>query len=77
MTQIKIESLDRDYLNIKSMTKGSRSLASTLDLLTINGSESGPLKLTKYQYNELLKDVNSALANLEFTKNHLQKYLDQ
>lgn len=77
MIQIKTTEENRSYKHLKSVTQGSELLAVMLDYLTINGSESGPLELSKYQYRQLLKNVDSALANLEFTKNHLQKYLDQ
>lgn len=78
MIQIKYkEGLSRNFKNIKSIAKGTHNLAATLDLLTINGTESGALELSKRQYTQILAEVQQAIMNLEFTEEHLKKYLKQ
>ncbi len=78
MVQIRYkEGLKRDFKNIKSIAKSAHSLAATLDLLTLNGSNSGPLELTNRQYNQILAEVHLAIMNLEFSESHLKKYLNK
>ena len=71
------EGLKREFKNIKSIAKEAHNLAATLDLLTLNGSESGPLELTNRQYNQILAEVHGAIMNLEFTESHLKQYLNK
>lgn len=67
--------IDKTYQNVKSMAKGAHSLASTLDLVTLNGTESGPLELSKRQYRQILAEVQQAIFNLELAESNLKKYL--
>lgn len=69
------QGLKRNYKNVKSIAKGIHNLAATLDLLTLDGSESGPLELEKRQYARILAEVHMALLNLELAEGHLKKYL--
>lgn len=79
MVQLKYESdcFDKSYKNVLAHAKAAESLAVSLDILTINGSESGPLELSKYQYKKLLSEIKSARINLEFAESHINKYLNK
>jgi hypothetical protein len=79
MVQLKYKSdcFDKSYKNVLSHAKAAHSLAVSLDILTINGSESGPLVLSKYKYNKLLSQIKSARVNLEFAEGHLRNYLNK
>ena len=70
-------SFEKSYKNVLSHAKAAESLAVSLDILTINGSESGPLVLSKYQYKKILSEIESARINLEFAEGHLKNYLSK
>jgi len=71
------DSFKKGYENVLSHAKAAESLAVSLDILTINGSETGPLELSKYKYNKLLSHIKRARVNLEFAESHINKYLNK
>ena len=71
------EGLKKEFKNVKSIAKSVHNLAATLDLLTLNGTESGPLECTHRQYNQILAEVHGAILNLELTEKSLKKYINQ
>jgi hypothetical protein len=61
--------MKRDYKSLKAQTQQAESIAVTLDMLTINNEE--VKQLDKRQASLLIDDIDSAIANLIFTRNTL------
>ena len=76
MVEVKFKKgMSRDFKNVKSIAKTAHNMAAWLDLVTLNGSESGPLELTKRQFHQIQAEIHQALFNLELAEESIKKYL--